>query len=159
MCEKTQERKNRCPDSTQTKAQQSSHLWGLPCCAQALASGAQAWAGSSQWPALQLCAVLVLPRFYRFVRKILTVTPIPILFSPTRSIRQILSYFTEKSYFQISKTAYSRITYFPKTLKIIFSQILNFRQLNPKTGSNRCTMKVLRSEHCFPTSIQQVSII
>jgi hypothetical protein len=99
---------------------------GLPCWAQALASCAQAWAGSSQWPAQQLCAILVFPRFYRFVRKNLTVTPIPIPFSPTRSIQQILSYFTEKTYFQISKTAYLRITYFPKTLKITFSQNLNF---------------------------------
>lgn len=95
-------------------------------------------------------------RFYRFVRKNLTVTPIPISFSPTRSIRQILSYF------QISKTAYPRITYFPKTLKITFSQNLNFHQSNSKIGSNHCTMKVLRFEHCFlhqfnrfPSSNQQ----
>ena len=107
---------------------------GIPCCSQALPSCAQAWAGSSQWPALQLYAVLVFPRFHRFVRKNLTVTPIPIPFSPTRSIRQILSYFTVKSYFQISKTAYPRITYFPKTLKITFTQNPNFESPKPKFG-------------------------
>ena len=63
----------------------------------------------------------------RFVRKIATVNPIPIPFSPRRSTQLILSYFFGKSYFQIPKTAYPRITYFPKTLLLkipIFSQMI-----------------------------------
>jgi len=65
-------------------------------------------------------------RFRHFVRKIATVNPIPIPFSPTRSTQLILLYFSGKPCFQNMKTDYPRITYFPKTLKITFTSNPNF---------------------------------
>jgi len=68
-------------------------------------------------------------RFRHFVRKITTVNPIPVLFSPTRSTQLILSYFSVKSYFHILETAYPIITYFPKTLK---NHFYSKSQFSPK---------------------------
>jgi len=113
------------PRSTQQKPSKTVTHEGLPCCAQALACCAQAWVGSSQCPVLRLCAVPIF-QFRHFVRKISTVNPNSIPFSPTRSTQLILSYFYGKLYFHILKTAYPRITYFSKTLKITFTQNPNF---------------------------------
>jgi len=67
--------------------------------------------------------------FYRFVHKIQTVNPFSISFSPMCSIHLTLSYFTGKIIFSHPKTAYPKLTYFPKTLK---NQFYSKSQFPPK---------------------------